>query len=186
MGGIAMATWLGASTAPEPTRPMPSVPQRAAPAVDAQIEALAADVQRMDARMTQFAVGDRGDAQAMRQARNPFQFGVARATAAPDRVRPALPDAVVPPVPPISVPLPVLIGIAEGMPVASDSPASDGAVATEVTAGRTAILRVHDEVILARADDIVDGQWRVLRIDGDQVAVVPADGGTTVSTLRLR
>ena len=153
---------------------------------DAQIEALAADVQRMDARMAQVAASDRGDAQELRQPRNPFQFGAPRPLATPVRVRPSVRDVAVPSAPPTSVPLPVLIGIADGMPVAAAAPDADGADATAAVAGPAALLRIHDEIIVARADDIVDGQWRVLRVDGDQIALVPTDGSTTVSTLRLR
>jgi hypothetical protein len=165
-GATVLAGWL-ASTPPSNTpEGASSVPSRRP---DASGGVPASDIQR-EAERLELRV--QREVTYVQPQRNPFRFGAGRAAAAgggdiPDREsvapQPAIPLAVVPPAPPLS-----LSGIAEDQ--------------KGDRIERTAILSSPAGVLLLREGDVVLGDYRVARIESEAVELVKTSDG---STLRL-
>lgn len=165
--GLAIGSaWLASAAGVGRTPPAPRVAP--APAVNAELAVLAADVQtqatRLKARLAQAPAPSA-------EHRNPFTFAAPRRAAS----RPAARQAPMP----IPDPLPagpteatlVLIGIAE-------MPGDTGAV-------RTAMITRDGELLMVTAGQTLDGRYQVATIGTDAVALKDTTSGA-VRTLVLR
>jgi hypothetical protein len=160
-GATVLAGWLASS----PPASAPAAGTAARPEPSSRVPAAASDIEEQAARLHARV---RQETAFRAPERNPFRFGARHAErSAADAVTPAPVEPIAPAPPP--PPLVKLSGIAEDQ------------LGERVQ--RTAVLSSPAGVLLVREGDEVLGQYRVARIHGDAVELLPLAGG---GPLRLK